>query len=549
MSANFITNLNDTTAVVMEENMYDSLFKQYERVILESLITSFGLDMLIKDTHGGDVDTIHNVRQIGRDEKMTYKNENNRRDYENRGEYRTADYHSDSRFASVKSKARQEYNEHGTKLKDAYTGADLEYTKASAVTSDKRPELDHVVECKAIHDDRGRVLAGLSGVDLANNMDNFAWTNKSLNASMGSWARHKNEQYREKYGCDAPLDVVGMDAYLAEHPEIDADTQERMRRQYKKSLKAYEAQVAKAYYTSRKFYKDSAVAAGKLGLKMGLRATVGLIFAELWFAAKEEIDKVENSCEELFKAIGRGIKKGYQNALSKYKELIAKFCDGLIAGILSSLVTTLANIFFTTAKRLVRIIRQTWASLVEATRILLFNPDCLRFGERVRAASKVIATGASVVAGTMINELIAETPFGQLPFVGEIAATFCGTLVSGIMTCSLLFLLDRNESINKIVAKLNSLPTIENMVAYAREQSERLDALAAKVYELDIASFKKETALYNEALQSIDEHLDDVALLTALHSAYSHLTLDFPWGNHESFDTFMNNKNLTIKYC
>ena len=50
---------------------------------LESLITSFGLDfLLMKDRHGGDVDTIHNVRQIGQDEQMTYKNESNQKAYE-----------------------------------------------------------------------------------------------------------------------------------------------------------------------------------------------------------------------------------------------------------------------------------------------------------------------------------------------------------------------------------------------------------------------------------------------------------------------------------
>ena len=53
------------------------------QVLVESLITSFGLDFLIKDQHGGDVDTIHNVRRIGQDEQMTYKNSANQSAYEN----------------------------------------------------------------------------------------------------------------------------------------------------------------------------------------------------------------------------------------------------------------------------------------------------------------------------------------------------------------------------------------------------------------------------------------------------------------------------------
>lgn len=548
-SNNFIARLDDTSGVMMEENLYDSLFKQYERVVFESLITSFGLDILMGDKHGGDVDTIHNVRQIGADERMTYKNKANEKDYAQRGEFNTKDYHTHSTFTQKKSDARKRYNETGELITDTYTGQQLEYTKASAVSSDRRVELDHVVECKAIHDDRGRVLAGLNGIELANNIDNLAWTNKSLNASMGSWARHKNDQWKKEHGCDAPLDVVGMEAYLQEHPDIDPATAERMRAQYAKSRKAYETQVTRAYYTSRKFYKDSAKAAGKLGFKMGLRAALGIVFAELWFAAKGEIDKIEEYGAELFRAIGRGIKIGFDNARLKYKELWAKFIDGAVAGVLSSLVTTLTNIFFTTAKNVVRIIRQTWASLVEATKIMLINPDCLRFGERVRATTKVLATGASIVSGVMLTEAINKTAFGAIPYVGEIAATFCGTLVTGLMTCSLLFMLDRNDTINKIVKSLDQLPTIENYIVYAKEQARLLQEYAADVYSLNIERFQKETSVIVNAVSGINAEMDDTVLLQELRCIYKELGFENPWGNQNTFDSFMTDKSeiLTFK--
>ena len=57
-----------------DEPILDSMLQQYERVLLESIITSFGLDFIVKDQHGGDVDTILNVRKIGSDPEMKYKN-------------------------------------------------------------------------------------------------------------------------------------------------------------------------------------------------------------------------------------------------------------------------------------------------------------------------------------------------------------------------------------------------------------------------------------------------------------------------------------------
>ena len=70
---------NDMNAydVNPKEKIFESIWKEYESVILQSLVTSFGLDFIVHDQHGGDVDTVHNVRQISIDPEMKYKNYNN----------------------------------------------------------------------------------------------------------------------------------------------------------------------------------------------------------------------------------------------------------------------------------------------------------------------------------------------------------------------------------------------------------------------------------------------------------------------------------------
>lgn len=532
-----------------ETNVYNSIFEQYERVVIQSLITSFGLDFLVRDQHGGDVDTIHNVRQIGQDEKMKYKNQQNKETYNKRGEYNYGEYHSDPRFATKKSEARQEYNEHGTLLKDTYTGKNLKYTKATDVPKDVRVELDHVVECKAIHDDRGRVLSGLSGVTLANSDENLAWTNKSLNASMGSWARHKNDKWEQKYGCDAPLSEVDMVAYLKEHPEIDLETKNRMLAQYEKSRKAYDTQINRAYYTSPAFFKDTAKAAGKVGVAMGLRQALGLVFSEIWFAVRDEIKQGKEDGKALFNSIASGVKKGFENAKLKYKELWHKFIEGTVGGILASLTTTLCNIFFTTAKNVIRIIRQSWASLVEATKILLFNPDFLLLGERFRAAAKIIATGASVVAGTMVGDLITTTGVTAIPVVGDIVQTFCGTFITGILSCSLLYLLDRNSTVNQIVQVLNSIPTIDDTVVYYRAQALLLEEYCAKLMDIDLATFQKEAQSYSEAVFTLENANNEQELNFALRTVCKRLEINSPIDCHNNMNSFMADPNSKLKFC
>lgn len=549
-----------------ETNVYNSIFEQYERVIIQSLITSFGLDFIVRDQHGGDVDTIHNVRQIGQDEHMKYKNRKNEDDYNDRGVYDKKlklDYHdTNPYFTTQKSKARQEYNEHGILIKDVYTDKDLRYTKASAVPKNLRVELDHVVECKGIHDDRGRVLSGLNGIDLANADENLAWTNKSLNASMGSWALQKNEKWKKEHGCDAPLSEVDMEAYIREggfdnylekHPEVNIDdpeaTKERMLGQYRKSRKAYNEKINRAYYTSSAFFKDTAKAAGKVGVVMGLRQALGLVFSEIWFSVRNEIKQGKEDGKVLFTSIALGVEKGLEKAKLKYKELWHKFIEGVVGGVLASLTTTLCNIFLTTAKNVVRIIRQSWASLVEAINILLFNPDFLPFGERFRAAAKIIATGASVVAGTIVGDLIAKTGVATIPVVGDIVQTFCGTLVTGILSCSLLYLLDRNSAVNKIVQVLNSIPTVDDIVVYYRTQARLLDEYCAKLMNIDLVAFQEEAQSYSDAVYILDNANNEQELNFALRTVCKRLNINSPIGSHENMNSFMADPNSKLKFC
>ena len=149
--------------------------------------------------------------------------------------------------------------------------------------------------------------------------------------------------------------------------------------------------------------------------------------------------------------------------------------------------------------------------------------------ERVRAAAKILATGASVVAGTMVSELISKTPIGVFPIAGSIIQTFLGSLVTGIMSCSLLYILDNNKAINWIVSILNKIPTVENVVMYYREQAKLLEIYCADLFSIDLETFKKEVATIHDAVESLSVDMGSDALNIALHEIYNNLGLELPW--------------------
>lgn len=531
------------------DSVYENIFDQYERVVVQALATSFGLDFLIRDQHGGDVDTIHNVREIGKDSEMTYKNQNNARNYNDRGEYNTKEYHAGGNFQRIKHDTRKDQINNGfMPIEDQYTGKKNLGFYGKSGPSDRNAELDHVVEAKAIHDDTGRVLAELNGAKLADAEENFAWTNKSLNTSMGSWARHRNEQWRKEHGTDAPLSEVDMKAYIKAHPDLDEDTKSKILDQYEKSRNAYEAKINRAYYTSKKFWKDSGTAALKLGLKMGLRQALGLVFTEIWFTVKDAMIECRKNGENLFQNIAKAVKKGLKNAKKKFRDIWNKFIEGSIAGVLSSLVTTLANIFFTTAKNIIKIIRETWASFTQACNILFINPDSYPLGERFVAAAKILATGASVVAGSMVSQLLTDCPVGKIPVVGEILPTFCSVLVTGIMSCSFLYLLDHNKGIKKVVEMLNNLPDIDNFNYALKKQGELLDRYLAELMNLDLVTLKKQEHAFSAAANQLSLVKTSEEANTCLRNIYSDLGMELPWKGYRSLDSFIANKKSRLVF-
>lgn len=560
---NFVRDVSVGFEPFDDEPVLDSLFEQYGRVIVQSMITSFGLDFLVADRHGGDVDTIHNVRQVGIDSEMTYKNSDNLRAYENRGAYDNNEYHGYSNssgektnYARIKGDARKEYFNNGISVKDSYVPDNelLFLGRSKGADPKKNAELDHIVEAKAIHEDRGRCLSGLCGRELADAEENFTWTNKSLNASMGSWAKEEAKRIKKETGYEAQLSQVDMKAYVAAHPELDEQTKRRMLQKYNEARRAYDAKISRAYYTSRQFRVDTCKAAGQVGARMGLRQALGLVFTELWFAVQDEFEhlKASNSfnLENFLQAVGNGVKAGLSNAKVKYKELFSKFLGGSIAGVLSSLMTTLCNIFFTTARNVVRVIRQSWASITEAAKILFVNPDNYLLGERLRAVVKVLATGASVVAGTLVAEALGNVGLKALPAgLGEIVTSFCGAFVSGILSCTFLYYLDRSETINKLVRWLDNLPSVEKDLLYYKRQVEIFERYAAQLMEIDLEQFKRETAAFNELAGQLTAATSSQQLNQLLLQGMRKAGITMPWEKtHGSFDGFMQDNSAVLRF-
>lgn len=530
--AGFVQNIEPRFSADSEESVLDSLFREYEHVIFKSIITAFGLDFFIKDQYGGDVDTIHNVRKIGTEPKMHYKNRDNESAYDTRGNYSHKNVEgSGTNFQTQKHAARKYYYEDpkSNLVQDAYEDRPLGFLgKSKGHPTTESAELDHVIAGKAIHDDRGRTLAGLSTAELADAEDNLKWTNEHLNKSMKD---------------------VDIPDYIAAHPELPDDVKNRMMDAYSQAIASYEKKIAKAYYfdfsnpNCRQFYKDTAKAAGKRGVEMGLRQMLGFLFTDLWLSIKDEIRNSDGTMEGALKAIQVGLNHAWENVKHDYIDLIAQFKEGLISGIFSSITSTLLNVFVTTSKNWEKVLRQIWASVVEATSILIFNDKNLYLCDRMTEAAKVLATGASMIVGTMVQSEIDEklTMTAISKDLRECISLFAGSLCTGLLSVSLLYYID-NGPFTKFLVEVNG-ETNRRL----QEQNRIFKEYCARLEQIDVERLNYEVdcvyVLSNRLCETNEQNEIEYLLLETIKK----LGLPSVFGTR-TFNECMNDKDWILQF-
>lgn len=272
---------------------------ELEKTIVNSLVTSFGLDFLLfKDQKGGEVNTVHNVRND------VWASEAEKQRYEQRGKYDSTSYHQHANY-TARGKTDKSEQAAGT-LYDPY--------RNTVMGGHDQRNLDHVISAKEIHDDAGRVLAGLGGEELANQSSNLQTTHETVNKSK---QQTPIKQYLEKL----PSLITTNENTLArdrerlaslprETPqqqhqareledkirktenkinELKAVDPEAMLKRDAEARAPYEQQINHSYYTSSKFLHQTAGAAGKAGLAMGTRQMLGMVMAEVWFELREQL--------------------------------------------------------------------------------------------------------------------------------------------------------------------------------------------------------------------------------------------------------------------
>ncbi|WP_211276067.1 DNA repair protein [Moraxella caviae] len=434
-------------------------------------------------------------------------------------------------------------------------------------------QLDHVVSAHEVHNDPGRVLAGLDGAKLANQESNLSSTHGYLNNLKKD---HSMEEFVNRI---VPKQIAAKKASIQKNQEklesLPADTpkqrhekqklQDKINKEKehlkaleefdgkgameadKKARQAMDQQINKEYYTSSKFFKETAVASAKKGALMGARQALGLVLAEIWFELIERIPEIFRYCTQKaafeFEVFLEKIKTTFTNIVERvkvrFRDLLTSFADGVIGGILASITTTILNTFFTSQKLIVKLIRESWNSLVKAAKILFFNPEDLRAGDLTREVIRILGSGAAIAVGTILNGHLEQML--KLPFGSSIAA-FISAMATGILTLGLTYYLDHSAVMQKVWDFLNALKSkYEKLLDSVQAANAKLDRYLTELSKLEFQMNPDELAAFASALATTNSEIER-SLVLRKEIQRRNIKLPFESGNHSSVRSWLKSK-------
>lgn len=403
--------------------------------VVDSISGQFGLaSMFINAQDGGSVTTTHNF------EKGVVANAEDQAKYNTYVEHKNGsktchEIRRDVGYDKALPKMRkQKFQENGP-LIDDYNNSNLH--------KDGRTHADHVVSAKEIESSARNHLhmTPEERASMACHESNIAYTEARINQSKGEKTMEEfldPESGRvEKYGLDREK-MLRKDAEARQRIETTVD---------KAALKKYSSELLET--------------GGKDAVKMVAYSAIGAImkeFTQELFSTIKYVFKNRKtmSLKAMLTTFKERMTKVLESLKAKWMDMFKGSLEAGITALFSNLLVFSINLFATTLKKFVSMIRAGFVSLVQAVKIIANPPEGMPAEEARFQAVKVLMAGligaASLGMSGAIEVFLQSIP-GLQPLmmfpipgdgrtVSDIIAVALSAVLGGVLTTTVLYLMD-----------------------------------------------------------------------------------------------------------
>jgi hypothetical protein len=403
------------------QEQFDNLIEACRRNVISAIVIPFGIGRVMAgyDKKGGNVTTFHNAQN------KVYAHESQKYD---RSKY-------DKRFKGPKGSGDQFTKSQlydGNKVVDAYTGKE-------EIASETSP--DHIVSLSQYNKNGGFIQTDEQKADFGADSDNYALTKRKINESLRDSDKKEWSERNSTSG----------EGTNAERFDIDTNS---FNSAIERGQQTAERHLPSTLEITKYFTKQTVKTGVEEGVRMGFQQALGVVLYEFFQGVFDEfVDIYHNGLAESIKddTFVEDMRNRYQRVAerisSRWKDVLDAFHGGLVSGFLSNLVTVIINSFLTTSKRIVRVIREGFYSLVKAIKIICDPPDGMDSARAAHEASKIIAGGIVIVGGIGLEmevDKLIKLSIVLEPLSDMITAVVSGAL-TGITTTFTVYLIDKMD--------------------------------------------------------------------------------------------------------
>lgn len=510
--------INEINALENEysKEQSESLIELCKENVMQTIVGQFGLaSLFIESQDGGNVTTSHNF------EKGIVSSEKDKDSYQNFEKMNHGGFKEKrSLYDERKNKIRATDKDSGKiSVKDEYTGKTI---------SMKNADIDHVVSAKEIESDsrNNLFLSQEERVKMGTDDINLAYTRDKANRSKGS---KKMEDWLDKKRPEGVTneEAFGIDRNLAMKKD-------------KEARKAISKTVNKAAF--KKYSSELLLTGGKEAAKMAAYSAIGVIIHDFTLAVVEELkfilhNRGQMTFKELFVHFKNKMKDILESLKAKWKDIFKGSFEAGITAFLSNILVFVINLFATTLKKLVSMIRAGFVSLCQAIKIIAHKPDDMTQEEANYEAVKILTAGLigalSLGLSAAIEKFLQSIPglqpvmmfpipsFGkEQRTVSDVIAVTLSAVAGGLVTTIVLYFMDKcREKSTKDKLQIQMVTTsgviVECKVAKSWLAINNAYDFFREIAKEQIENVKQTYVAIENSKQKNDESLSELSSLMA----------------------------------
>jgi hypothetical protein len=418
-----------------------------KNTVIETITGQFGLaGMFVQTQDGGSVTTTHNF------EKGIIATESDQQKYE---AYKVNNNGS-KKWKQIRNEVG--YDEPLKKMRDSAPDVIIDEYTGKPIPKE-RAVIDHVVSAKEIESNAENHLFKTpeERAKMATNDKNLAWTESSANDSKG---KRKMKEWLDKPNPNNPSETNEERYKIDREQALQKDTKAR---RYIKT----EITVAAA----KKYGTELMTTGGKDAARMAAYSALGVVLRDLTQAVFHEIrvtfqQRGKETLKEIFIRFKERIGTVIADLKTKWKDILKGSFEAGITSFLSNIVVFIINLFATTLKKIVAMIRAGFVSLCQAVKMLVSPPAGMDREDANYQALKILTAGligaASLGLSAGIEKLLQSIPGLQplmmfpIPSIGkeprtvsDILAVTLSALAGGLLTTIVLYFMDKCRNAGK----------------------------------------------------------------------------------------------------